>query len=82
MVKHAEIALVPLMELIEEETMIGSSNWEDHPRKIAFGNCEMLPPLKPAIKHSLMNTASFVILLVSPQTSSITSISMQNPDDL
>ena len=82
MVKHAELTLVPPMELMGEETMISSSNWEDHPGKIAFGNHEMLPPLKPAIKHSLLNTASFAIPLVSPQTSSIASMSMQNPNDL
>jgi len=82
MVKCAELALVPLIELIEEETMIGSSHWEDLPGKIAFGNHEMSPPLKPAIKHSLLNTASFAIPSVSPQTSSIASMSMQNPDDL
>jgi len=33
MVKCAELALVPLIELIEEETMIGSSHWEDLPGK-------------------------------------------------
>ena len=82
LVKHAELTFIPPMELLEEETLIGSSNWEDHPGKIAFGNCEMLPPLKPAIKCSLLNTASFAILSVSPQTSSITLISMQNPNDL
>jgi len=46
MVKCAELALVPPME----EALIGSSNWENHPRKIAFGNCEMSLPLKLAIK--------------------------------
>jgi len=82
MVKCAQLELVPLMELLEEETMIGSSNWENQPRKIAFSNCETLPPLKPAIKHSLLNTAYFAIWSVSPQTSSIALISMQNSIDL
>src|SRR5882724_9536839 len=41
MVKHAKPPLFPLMELMEEEAMIGSSNWEDQSGKIAFGNHEM-----------------------------------------
>ena len=46
--KCAQLALIPPVEILEDNLMVGSSNWDDEKKTSNLGYTS--PPLKPAIK--------------------------------
>ena len=75
MVKRAELALVPPIEPLKDDLMIGSSNMEMDHSKIPPKIRETSPPLKPASKHAILNMTAFVIPSTSPPSQSLASVS-------
>jgi len=64
--RRAELALVPPVELAEDDLMIGSSNLEAAHGKMAYDIRQKSPPLKQASSRTLLNTTTLVIASTPP----------------
>jgi len=73
--RRAELALVPPVELAEDDLMIGSSNLEAAHGKMAYDIRQKSPPLKQASSRTLLN-----LVIASTPPTPCASVSMQNND--